>query len=118
MHQVTVKKSELLLTLKKNRGEHRKIFEEAQQGYREEAISLLDKALEDARKGKEIRTFIHLEAPVDQTKDYDRAIKMLEMEVEEEITLTQNEFSQYVLDDWTWKSQFVTTNALYMKSAK
>ena len=45
METVNVKKSELLQALKNNRKAHRAIFEEAQIGYRAEAIKLIDKAL-------------------------------------------------------------------------
>ncbi len=113
MENITVKKSELLEILKKNREAHRKIFEEAQIGYRNEAIRLLDKALNDAQEGRKIKTYIQLEAPIDQTKDYDRAIRMLEMSIDEEIDLSEREFAELVLDDWSWKQQFTVTNARY-----
>ncbi len=115
MNNVIVNKDELLETLKKNRETHRMIFEDAQKGYREEAIRLLDIALNDAKIGKKITTFIQLESPVDQTKDYDRIIRMLEMSVDEQIDLTEHDFAQYVLDDWSWKQDFLTKNAFYTK---
>jgi DNA polymerase II small subunit/DNA polymerase delta subunit B len=118
METVKIRKEELLEALKKNRATHRKIFEEAQEGYREEAIKLLDKALDDARKGKEIKTFIQLQAPIDQTKDYDRAIRMIEMSVEDVIEIDEKDFACYIMDDWDWKRQFLTTNAFYSKTLK
>lgn len=42
-------------------------------------------------------------------------IKMLEMCVADEVTVTEQQFSQYVLDDWGWKKQFITTNARYSR---
>lgn len=118
METIKVKKEELLQALHKNRDAHRKIFEEAQEGYREEAIKLLDKALEDAKHGKEIRTHIQLMAPIDQTKDYDRAIRMVEMSVDDVIEIDERDFACYVMDDWDWKRQFLTTNAFYSKTLK
>lgn len=113
MEIVKIKKSELLETLRKNRQEHRAIFEEAQVGYRAEAIKLLDKALQDAKAGRTIITFVKLNSPIDQTKDYDRAIKMIEMSVDENIEISEADFANYVLDDWHWKQNFMTTNAFY-----
>ena len=113
MEIVKIKKSVLLETLKENRKAHRSIFEEAQEGYRAEAIRLLDKALTIAKKGGKINTYVRLNAPIDQTKDYDRAIKMVEMSVDENIEISEGDFACYILDDWNWKESFVATNAFY-----
>lgn len=114
MEIVKIKKSVLLETLKENRQAHRTIFEEAQIGYRAEAIRLLDKALQDAKAGRKINTYVRLDAPIDQTKDYDRAIKMIEMSVDENIEISETDFACYILDDWNWKHSFMTTNAFYI----
>ena len=114
MKQVTVKKDELLEILRKNRTAHRAIFLEAQEGFKKEVIRELEARLENSRKGKHIELFISLDEPVDQTKDYDRAIRMLEMSVNSNAELTETEFSQYVLDDWSWKGQFTSTNSKYL----
>ena len=113
MNEVRIEKSELLEILKKNREAHRAIFEAALAGYRKKAIQLLDKALKDAKEGRKINTWIQLQEPVDQTKDYDRAIRMIGMSVDENIEIGETDFANYVLDDWQWKQQFLTTNAMY-----
>ena len=118
MEIVKIAKEELLKILKKNRATHRAIFEEAQIGYRKEAIELLDKALQDARNGRKIETFIKLNAPIDQTSDYDRAIKMIEMSIDENIEISETDFANYVLDDWHWKKQFMATNTYYTQKWK
>ena len=115
MELIKVNKTELLSALKENRSKHRTIFENAQMGYRKKAIELLDKALQDAREGREITTFIQLKAPIDQTSDYDRAIKMIEMCVGDIVEINEEDFACYVMDDWSWKKQFLTTNAFYTK---
>lgn len=114
MNSVTVNKVELIETLKENRSKHREIFESAQRGYRDLVIWHLDNNLKDARDGKEIRTRVNLQAPIDQTSDYDRVIRMLEMSVDTEIELSEHDFAQYVLDDWSWKNQFITVNTSYL----
>ena len=107
MNIVTVKKSELLEALKKNRESHNASFLEARMGYRAEVVATLQAMLDDAKAGKEYRTQVHLEEPKDHTKEYDRIIRMLTMSVNEEIKISDTQFCQYVLDEWGWKSHFI-----------
>lgn len=113
MNKVTVKKDELLGILRTNRTKHRDIFIDAQKGYKERVIAELEKSLDDARAGKKLRTSITLVAPVNQTGDYDQAIGMLEMSVDNTVELSASEFRQYVLDKWAWDAQFKMSNATY-----
>lgn len=115
MKAVKISKTVLLETLKKNRKAHRDIFLEAQEGYRMEAIKILDEALKDARENRKIITYINLTVPVDQTSDYDRAIKMVEMSIDENIEISESDFACYILDDWSWKSNFLASNTMYLK---
>ena len=114
MSNVTCKKAEILAALRKNRDAHRDIFLAAQNGYRKEVIAELEKSLKDAREGRNVQTTIELEAPEDHTKDYDRIIRMLEMSVKDEIEVSELQFQQYVLDDWTWKFHFASNSARYV----
>jgi hypothetical protein len=113
--KVTVKKEELLNAIRKNRETHRESFLKAQKGYRETVIKALDQTLAEAREGQRfvLERITALVMPQEHTTDYDRVIKMLEMCVADEVTVTEQQFSQYVLDDWGWKKQFITTNARY-----
>ena len=113
MHAVTVNKDQLLGVLRENRDKHRSIFIEAQQGYREAVIHELDSMLADAKAGKKIQRAITLREPVDQTADYDRVIRMMEMSVDTEIDLEEHEFNMYVLDEWSWKQNFTASNYAY-----
>jgi hypothetical protein len=117
MRDIRVSKAKLLETLKKNREAHRKIFLEACDGYRKKAIELLDAELKKAKAGKQFQIYFSLGQPVDQTKDYDRVIGMLELDTEDFILLTETDYRQYVLDDWNWKANFLTSNAFYSKAA-
>lgn len=117
MNAIRVNKDELLGTLRENRKKHQVIFREAQDGYRKQAIEELDKMLAEARSGKQIRRSLHLVEPQDQTRDYDRAIKMLEMSQDEIVELEEHDFAQYVLDDWSWKRQFLLSNSNYSATA-
>lgn len=113
--KVTVQKEELLTAIRKNRDTHRASFLEAQKGYRDTVIKALDQTLAEAREGQRfiLERITALIMPQEHTSDYDRVIRMLEMSVADQVTVTEQQFSQYVLDDWGWKKQFVTTNARY-----
>lgn len=111
---VRIKRDELLAVLKENRAAHRSMFEKATEGYRRRAIEELDRSLQDAKAGKKIRRAITLVEPMDQTRDYDRAIRMLEMTVDEIVTIGDKEFQNYVMDDWSWKEAVMTSNSAYL----
>lgn len=117
MNNVKVNVQQLLTILKKNRDSHRKIFLEAQEGYRKLAIKELDKTLKDARDGKKFARMLSLVAPQDMTKEYDTAIGMLEMSVDKDIVITYNQYQNFVQDEWHWKENFLLSNSTYSKTA-
>lgn len=117
MENITVKKADLLKTLTANRNKHREVFEQALEGYRDAVIEALEKRLDDARKGRKIDLRLYFQEPADQTKDYDRAIAMLNMSVEDKVNLSERDFAQYVLDDWAWKEQWIGSNSAYVMAA-
>jgi len=117
MKAIKVDKVTLIKTLEQNRQKHRAIFEEALEGYKTAIIAWLEKRLELVKQGKIINHYIQMEQPKDQTKDYDRAIGMLKLSLDKQIELTEQDYSQYVLDDWSWKKQFLHSNSAYSKTA-
>lgn len=117
MENMHFKKSELLAVLKANRKRHYAIFLEACDGYTKKAVELIEQRLEMAKSGKRVGLSFSLAEPVNQTRDYDRAIKMLEMTTAATIVLSEGDFSQYVMDDWHWKRQFLASNMSYSETA-
>ncbi len=117
MKKMVFKKKKLLEAIKGNRDQHQHVFEEALLGYKEKIIEVLEENLEDARTGVMIDETIYLQRPVNHTRDYDRVLMMLEMSDDETHELSEQEFAQYVMDDWSWKRQFLMTNSAYSLSA-
>jgi len=115
MRIVRLKRKELLEKVKGNRANHRAVFEKALEGYRKAAIKELEKMLDEAKKGLRISREVRLVEPMDQTREYDRVIKMLEMSMDDIIELDERGFSQYVMDDWSWKANFLETTNPYTK---
>lgn len=120
-NKVTVKKSELLGKLKTNLLTHVHEYEEAQRGYHDAAIEALEQMLAAVRaKGvAEYRPHaLLLEAPESHAAEYKRAIAMLEMSVSDEVTLSTNQFAQYVLDEWQWREHFAMSTQSYIGRKK
>ena len=117
MEKIVVKKAKLLEILKKNKEEHREIFVEALEGYKKKVIDLLESRLAAIKSGLKVNLYFQVTEPVDQTKDYERAIGMLEMSLEDEVELNEQDYKCYVMDDWTWKHQFLTSNPFYSGKA-
>lgn len=120
MNEVKVKKVELLEILKKNRADHRDIFLKAQEGYRKAAIEELDRQLNDARNGKPflLTRFTALVQPKDYTGEYDRAILMLQMSVDDIVTIEKEQFANFVQDKWQWSRAWAASNSSYTSSPK
>jgi len=111
--EVTINKAELRAVLVQNRDGHRAKFLAAQDAYRKRVIDILDQRLADARAGRKINLASQLPTPEDYTSDYDREIRMLDMEVGETIVLDAHEFEQFVMDNWSWSPRFAATAAAY-----
>ncbi len=111
------KKTELITILKKNRDQHREIFEEACEGYQKRMIAHLQTMLNDVKRRASVSHHIGMSIPIDQTPDYDRAIRMLDMCVDDVIELNEQTFANYVMDDWNWTNNFLASNTRYSKKA-
>lgn len=118
MDQLTFPKARLQEALSKNREAHRGIFEEAVKGYEEQALSLLQLHMDDIRAGRVKHVIVNLPYPEDHTRDYDRILAMLDMMIGDDVELDEGTFAQYVMDDWHWKRQFLTTNSAYSVQAR
>jgi hypothetical protein len=123
MREVKVKTAELLEKVKANREKHIKEYEEAVAGYKEAATEAVEKAMaklkkqiEDLQEGEVLHlaaVVFDLEVPQNHEKDYDQVILMLEMSVDEELSIKADEFACYVMDDWDWKADFLKMSDTY-----
>ena len=113
MELIKVKRDELLAKIEVNRTNHRQVFEDGQEVYREQMIKELDAMLADAKSGKKIRRAVSMPEPEDHTSDYDRVIRMLQMSIDDAIELDESDFARYVMDQWGWNASFAATTAAY-----
>tara|TARA_B100002049_G_scaffold236577_1_gene223750 strand:- start:12158 stop:12508 length:351 start_codon:yes stop_codon:yes gene_type:complete len=115
MRTVTVKKQEFLKILKANRLKHEKAYKEALSDRIKSAKIKLNELLNDIEHGIDLDEDLHFPKPRCHSKDYDEIIMMMEMEVQNEVSLTQDEFSKYVQDQWHWKSDFDFISSSYKR---
>lgn len=117
LQTVRVNKAELLERIKKNRADHRKIYEEAMDGWKKAVIAELDDMHRKALEGKDFVLAVRLERPEDHTDEYDTIIELLEMSLDEELELPYHEFANYALDKWGWQGRFLETSMSYGSSS-
>lgn len=125
MKEVKIHKKDLLKKIKENRRKHIEEYNAAVEGYKEEALKevkeglkRLERQIKNLEKGEMLHlASIHFNLPVPENheKEYDQAIEMLNMSVDDVLTLTYNEFAQYVLDRWEWIERAKFVNSSYIK---
>ena len=118
MRSVTVQKDELREIIEHNREEHEAIFQEAVEGYRAQAVKLLEEHIERIRTGQLVNVHVSMPRPVNHIKDYDRVLKMLKMSIEDVVEIDEDSFGAYVMDDWHWKDAFLASNSAYSRTAE
>lgn len=115
MGNVRINKIDVLKKLKENRDKHASDYETSMNGYKaalKKAVAVLARKL---RKDEsfDVNGVIQLAKPQSYLKDYDRAIRMLEMSCDETVVLEQADFDRYILDEWHWKAGFNVLNSTY-----
>jgi fibronectin type 3 domain-containing protein len=116
MNSVKMNRLELLAIVKQNATKHVADYDEAVEDYKVAVLTLAKRnhflaktgVLEEIAKIKTIPS-----RPQNYADNYSRAIRMLELSVEDIIEVEEHIFNQLVLDEWGWKQQFVAQSALY-----
>jgi len=116
MKSVKINKDELLGIIKNNRSKHIDEFVEAVEDYKSLVLFIAKNNLKLA-KSANLDQFKDMKytpaAPKSYENSYDKAIRMLELSVEDVIEIDDTTFNQLVLDDWNWKDNFISSNFLY-----
>ncbi len=113
--KTTVKRVDLLETLRINKTKHKSIVQEAREGYVKRAKKELLARLERISKGEVIALTFALNPPQDYTEVYENSIRMLEWNNDELVVLGADEFRQLVRDEWDWTNEFHEVSASYSK---
>lgn len=132
--------SELLTTLKQNRENHIKEYEEAVEGYLDAAREKIAEQYKNAKAEVEkafLRTKEELErfdpektqdtivfcrsiqftltAPRNFVDAYDQAIQMMTWETREKVELNTTEFRCFIMNKWDWMEEFKSISQIYNK---
>lgn len=59
---------------------------------------------------------IDLKYPESHAYEYEKAIRSISLNVYDKIELNEQEFNQYVMNDWSWKNSFISSNSNYIYS--
>lgn len=137
---ITVDKKELIDIIKENKTKHIQAYKEAVKAYKIEATEKIAE-LKDALKkfgrdaAKELNEnqkkvdegsidanfsiappflALNLVTPINNSDNYDKIIKMFEMEVADKVELTQQEFNEYVHDETQFAQEAMVSNATYL----
>lgn len=116
MNAIKMDRTELLNIVRANKVKHAEEFLESVADYKAAVLKI---ATSNAKVAKTqiLENFKHIKGmpttPVSYEDSYHRAIRMLELSVENFIEVEENVFNQLVLDEWNWKNHFIATSALY-----
>lgn len=117
MNSIKMNRTELLEIVQNNRIKHVKEYDEAVQDYLEAVVVIAKNNLKKAKTGDRAKFKFESfpTAPKSYENDYDKAIRMIELSVDDVIEVEEHTFSQLVLDEWTWKQSFSVSNAAYKR---
>lgn len=116
MYDVKVNKAELLGILRSNKETHIKEFNEAVEDFKKAVVKIAEDNLVLVKTGdlaNIAKVRVNPPKPTSYEDSYTRAIRMLELSVDDVIELDASTFSQLVLDEWQWKQSFSASNSTY-----
>ena len=106
---ITMKVSDLLEALKKNREIHAAEFEEAKAAFIERMESDLKLALKKTKTGNfdEIKNIrLYPKVLENHVREYDEAIQMLQYTTTDIVEIDSETFRAYVNNEWAWSDTF------------
>ena len=115
MNSVKMNRLELLKIVKENATKHVADYDEAVADYKVGVLKVAKANLKIANTG-DLSKFVFNKlppAPVNYADNYSRAIRMLELSIEDTLEIEEHIFNQLVLDEWSWKQNFTASATLY-----
>jgi hypothetical protein len=114
MNAIKMKRLELLDIVRANKEKHIAEYVEAVIDYKQLVIKVAEANSKIANDNTTIKNFKHWPTTPESFEDsYKRAIRMLELSIEDVIEVEEDIFNQLVLDEWSWKRQFVGSTTSY-----
>ena len=116
MDSIKMKRSELLVIVRENQIKHVAEYGEAVEDFKNLVVKIAKENLKTVNTGdleKIARVRAFPQAPRSYEKEYGRAIRMLELSVDDVVEIDEHTFNQLVLDEWSWKQAFTAMSASY-----
>jgi len=116
MRDVKINRDELLDIVRANKEKHIADYKESVIDFTKGVLKIAQENLRLAQTGNvdeiaKIRTAPQI--PVSFADSYTRAVRMLELSVDDVIEVDATTFNQLVLDEWQWKQQFTALAGTY-----
>lgn len=116
MNAIKMNRPELLDIVRVNKEKHIAEFIEAVADYKLLVMKIAQSNLKLA-KTADLEEFKNIKSvpasPVSYEDSYRRAIRMLELSIEDIIEVEEDVFNQLVLDEWSWKRGFTAATMSY-----
>jgi len=116
--QTNVERTELLAILEKNREKHHDLYLVAMEQWRDQVVEELSQFTDRLMKGDKVLIRSRLPVPEDHTDDYDTAIQMLKLSVDDTIELSEHDIEEYVMDRWGWYASFAANTLRYTNGSQ
>ena len=116
MKSINVKRTELIYKVEENRAKHIAEFDKAFAAWRKEQAAKISVAiiqLDNAPVDFNLYNYA-LQQPTSHVAEYDRALEMLHMSVDDVIAIDNAEFRQLACDEWQWQQNFKAITASYI----
>jgi hypothetical protein len=112
---VMVDRKKVIEIVKQNKEAHIAEVIEAKKRWQTKMMQLAQKIIEVGPKLKKFPRALHLlrSEPESHAKDFDKALKMLELDVRDTIELPPRLFGQLILNQWDWSGSHSYMNFAY-----
>lgn len=116
MNAVKVNREQLLDIVRANKEKHIAEFIESVEDFKVAVVKIAKENVTLAKTG-DLASIAKIKTnptkPNSYEASYTRAIRMLELSVEDVIEVEEDVFNQLVLDEWQWKNSFTASATLY-----
>ena len=120
MREVTVNKDNLRAIVATNRTVHEATYRTAAEAYLQAAEAklarLMDEVADADPDGDLPKLYVQLPVPERHLAEYDRALGMLDLHTEDEVTLDSATYRNLVDDEWDWTRQWDASTAAYLEA--
>ena len=109
---IKVNKAALIEQIQLNKKNHIKEYDKAVIAYKEEALKQLGDQISRVDEGA-LDAKLDLVTPINNSENYDKIVEMFEWEVDDVVSLTQQEFNEFVQDETEFALQAKFSNTMY-----